>query len=35
MTRDTDIIEDTVQLRDDIIDLGGQVACIDGHLAPG
>lgn len=35
MARDADIIEETVQLGDDIIDLRGQVACIDGHPAPG
>lgn len=33
MTRHTNIVKDTMQLRDNIIDLSGQVARIDGHLA--
>ena len=33
MTRHTDLIENTMQLRDNVIDLSGQVACVDGHLA--
>lgn len=33
MTRHTDLIENTVQLRNNVIDLSGQVTCVDSHLA--
>lgn len=31
MARNTDLIIDAMQLSDNIIDLGGQVAGVDGH----
>lgn len=31
MVGNADVIKDAMQLGDDVIDLSGQVACIDGH----
>lgn len=31
MVRNANVIKDSMQLSDDVIDLSGQVACIDGH----
>jgi len=33
MARNSNIVEDTMQLRDNIVDLSGQVTRIDGHFA--
>ena len=32
MTGNSDLIENPVELADNIIDLGGQVACINAHF---
>ena len=31
MVGNADVIKDAMQLGDDVIDLSGQIACIDGH----
>lgn len=31
MARDSDLVEDAMELRDNVVDLGGQVACIYRH----